>query len=218
MASLKLICWLRRYYAVKVLLCFVIVNLSSFGLGQDHAFYKKNYSNFGEEIANKQYNLAKNSLYGLGIWSSTNIVFGVIARANSQAENLYFHEMNAGFNTVNFAIAGLGLLTLKRVEPNLEVLLNSQRKYENVYLFNAFLDVAYAFGGVAMWNSGIQQGGTGSRLAGYGRSILLQGSFLLVYDLFLYVKYRQLTRTLWQGQNQLNISASLGGLRMSLMF
>jgi hypothetical protein len=203
---------------VKVFLCFLIVNLSSFGWGQDHAFYKKTYSNFGEEIANKQYNLAKKSLYGLGIWSSTNIVFGLIARANSQAENLYFHEMNAGFNTVNFAIAGLGLLTLKRVEPNLEVLLNSQRKYENVYLFNAFLDVAYAFGGVAMWNSGIQQGGTGSRLVGYGRSILLQGSFLFVYDLFLYVKYRQLTRKLWQGQNQLNISASMGGLRMSLMF
>ena len=55
---------------------------------------------------------------------------------------------------------------------------------QKLLLFNAGLDVGYmAFGGY-LWEKGRNDGS--QRLVGYGQSLILQGAFLMAFDLTLF--------------------------------
>jgi hypothetical protein len=79
--------------------------------------------------------------------------------------------MNAGWNTVNLALATTSLILDRPVEP---------QKLARVFWINAALDVGYMAGGLAMRQRGLRL--EQPNLVGWGDSILLQGSFLFVFD------------------------------------
>jgi hypothetical protein len=56
---------------------------------------------------------------------------------------------------------------------------------ENLYLINAALDIGYIGGGILMWRFS-EKSKKPELLKGYGQSVILQGSFLLVFDLIIY--------------------------------
>lgn len=57
---------------------------------------------------------------------------------------------------------------------------------QKILLFNAGLDVGYMLGGVYLLERGKREVKNAERLRGFGRSILLQGAFLFVFDLSLH--------------------------------
>lgn len=134
----------------------------------------------------------------LGGWGVVNIASGLTgtATANDPAHR-GFWEMNAMWNTVNLGIAAWSLYDLTRsqgqgasaglMDPG--DYREESHSLEKVLLFNAGLNFAYMAVGGWMWDRG--NGGEGlaaadissERLTGWGRSMVMQGAFLLAFDL-----------------------------------
>jgi hypothetical protein len=62
---------------------------------------------------------------------------------------------------------------------------------EKTLLFNAGLDVGYIMTGLYLTELSRRAGEQQERLEGYGWSLVLQGGFLLGFDLILYLVQRQ---------------------------
>jgi hypothetical protein len=132
----------------------------------------------------------KTGMVILGSWALGNIGTGIVLRSQAQGEDLYFHQMNALWNTVNASIAGFGYLNALRENASSDpgVVLGKQLKLEKSLLFNTGLDVAYMATGAWMLEYSKTQGQQKRKdqFRGYGRSLVLQGAFLLVFDASFY--------------------------------
>ena len=118
----------------------------------------------------------------LGSWAVGNMIWAGIGASQTSGEVKAFHQMNMYWNTVNLAIAGLGYWQATKEVPGGEfwTTLEAQQKIEKILLFNAALDVAYMAGGLYLKERGFRK--DNERLVGFGKSIILQGAFLLVFD------------------------------------
>lgn len=128
-------------------------------------------------------------MWVFGGWAVANIGVGTAGYFVSEDENWkYFHQMNAGWNIVNLAIATFSLLDSSNEDPSSYSWLETIQEGETmqkVLLLNAGLDVGYmAFGGY-LWQRGSHEGSP--QLTGYGQSLILQGAFLMAFDLTLFV-------------------------------
>ena len=130
----------------------------------------------------------RNAMLILGGWAVGNIGLGLTLRANSTGETRRFHEMNAIWNVVNLGIAGFGYYAALR-EPGMLgafAVLQKDHTFQKVLLFNAGLDVGYMLGGLYLLERGRRPEADTDQLRGYGKAVLLQGGFLLVFDLINY--------------------------------
>ncbi len=124
----------------------------------------------------------------LGSWAAGNILVGTYGNFKASGEAKYFHQFNAMWNLVNLGIATFGYLNAVNSDPtsmtNLEIL-NDYNSLQSFLLLNAGLDFAYIATGFYLKerskNSSISE-----RMRGYGNSLLLQGGFLLLFDVSLY--------------------------------
>ena len=116
-------------------------------------------------------------------WAVLNIGTGVAGHFASEGETRAFFQANAAWNVVNLVIAGLGYHGQATADPaswDLARSLSEGQRMEKVLLLNAGLDVGYiAFGGF-LWERGMRK--DSERLRGWGKSVLVQGAFLLVFD------------------------------------
>ncbi|WP_169683854.1 DUF6992 family protein [Marinigracilibium pacificum] len=129
----------------------------------------------------------------LGTWALSNIALngGLLLRnGNLNQENKYFMQMNIYWNTVNLVIAGYGLYNTINGDAYLSPIesLAEQNKIEKILLFNTGLDVAYIMGGLWLQEKGNSK--HSERLKGYGKSLILQGSFLISFDLIFYLIHK----------------------------
>src|SRR5919199_433233 len=129
----------------------------------------------------------------LGSYALANIAVGAIVAGQTTGETKYFHRMNVYWNLVNLGIAGVGLLgSLKKHAPD-ETLRQAIRQHENmkqILLLNAGLDVAYVLGGIYLRERANNHPDQADQLRGYGKSIMLQGGFLLAFDLANYFIFK----------------------------
>lgn len=126
------------------------------------------------------------AMYILGGWAIGNIAVSGIQRSRLSGENRYFHEMNVFWNVVNLGIAGAALYGNANSDPaalGLFESLQEQQKLEKILWFNVALNGSYILGGAWMMERSKSSSKNPERLRGYGKSLVLQGSFLLVYDL-----------------------------------
>ena len=153
---------------------------------------QKNFSQL-TEIQSTQQKRVKQGLIGLTSWGTLNVVGGLILRSQSSGETKYFHEMNAGFNSVNLILGVAGLFDIRKEKPqDYASVVQFQNQMEKVYLINSGLDVAYMASGWAIYNRGLSQTGEEqARSYGYGKSLVLQGGFLLAYDVFMLLRMRK---------------------------
>lgn len=133
----------------------------------------------------------KKGMLVLGSWSAGNILTGLALNPKSAGEDAYFHQMNVLWNSVNLSIAALGYMHAKkeqRVSEPMSVL-EKQLKLEKSLLFNTGLDLAYIATGALLLERSrtIESLKKHNQYRGYGRSIVLQGSFLLLFDLSFYL-------------------------------
>ncbi|GAA5023229.1 hypothetical protein GCM10011506_05920 [Marivirga lumbricoides] len=124
----------------------------------------------------------------LGVWALGNIVIGSMVRNRLEGEKAYFHEMNVFWNIINLVIAGAGYyFTITGAVPATGAeQLSGQIEFQKILLFNCGLDIAYIMGGIYLLEKAKNISKKPLRLKGYGKSVILQGIFLFVFDLLLY--------------------------------
>ena len=135
-------------------------------------------------------NHQQTAMLTLGGWAVTNIGVGLALRSGAEGSTKHFHEMNALWNGVNLAIAGFGYYGSLQSDPaawDLATSLQKHGSFQKVLLFNTGLDVGYVLGGLYLTERARRPGVNGDRLKGFGRSIMLQGGFLFVFDLANYL-------------------------------
>ena len=139
----------------------------------------------------------------LGVWALLNLLVSGyhVTQADPRTDAYYFHQMNAAWNVVNALLAAWGLLHASPRTAAGFTLAESQAaqlSIERILLINAGLDLLYI--GIGSWLRARGAEGSSSsrpeRLRGFGLSLWLQGGFLLLFDLSLYLFYHQYAATL----------------------
>lgn len=129
--------------------------------------------------------LTHTGMWTLLAWAGANVASGGVGWAATDDRRWRaFHQMNLGWGAVNAAIATGALLTTdvetaRALGPAAS--LDEQLSLERALLFNSGLDVGYLAVGAWLWERGLRK--DDDRLVGFGQSILLQGGFLLAFDL-----------------------------------
>ncbi|MEX1188338.1 MAG: hypothetical protein WED33_03705 [Bacteroidia bacterium] len=131
-----------------------------------------------------------NGMKVLGTWSLINITSGLILRNNTMGEDRYFHEMNAIWNTVNLGLAASGFIKVSKEQPENSAfaVLDKQLQLEKTLLLNSGLDIAYITAGAYLLERSKNENNPidRQRFRGYGRGLVLQGAFLLIFDSVFY--------------------------------
>ncbi len=179
------------------------------------------YSQVNEQdsIARERIQLVQNNMYVLGAWAGANIIQGTISASNTNGSEHFLHQMNAYWNTVNLAIAGVGLLGIRKQlkqQHSLNSNLRAQHKIEKILLFNTGLNLAYIATGFYLKERGIRL--NNDRNKGYGNSLLLQGGFLLIFDLIQYGQHHRNTKWLEERQSKLKLGLGGNGLALHYQF
>lgn len=149
-------------------------------------------------------------------WAGANIIGGIISRNNSSGDLKYFHEMNAMWNTINLFIGASGYYNASRETPNSDafIVLGKQLKLEKTLLFNIGIDVAYSTAGLYLLEKGNSQTDIiqKQRLRGYGRSLVLQGAFLFMFDSLFYGIEANVSNNLREAMSILYVSPNRIGI------
>ncbi len=139
-------------------------------------------------------------LWTLAGWGAANAMAGAIGHFAQVDEPEWraFHQMNAMWGVVNAAIAVPSLVDRSGREgrtPDLRRSLEEAHAFERALLLNAGLDVAYLAAGGWLWERGDRE--ADPRQLGFGRSIVLQGAWLLVFDVVMFSVERGHTARLY---------------------
>lgn len=131
----------------------------------------------------------KTGMLVLGSWAIGNIGINAFLTRNASGSDGHFYRMNIYWNVVNLALAIPGLRHSLITDPaglNLAETVSEYHRMGKILLLNAGLDVAYMAGGFLMKEMAKTRSNKFDILNGYGRSLILQGGFLLAFDLILY--------------------------------
>jgi len=130
----------------------------------------------------------QSAMLALGGWAIGNITIGSVLYFKTSGSNKYFHQMNIAWNLVNLGIAGIGYYSSINPDTTITLMksLKEQSNIEKILLFNAGLDIAYVMTGFYMKERSKNSENNSDRFKGYGNSLILQGTFLFVFDLTLY--------------------------------
>lgn len=165
--------------AIIVLFVFILVTLS--GQGDYTEFFKTSMST------------NKTGMYVLGGWAVANLATGAYGWANTTGSNRYFHQMNFFWNTINLGIAGFSFYSAAQMTPlrmSPQELMDTHIRFENLYLVNAGLDIAYMGTGFLLRHLSAKSQKRPELLMGYGNSVILQGGFLFLFDGVMYLVQR----------------------------
>lgn len=146
------------------------------------------------EFMVKKQQIGKSGMVVLSSWAGANIAVGTAGWIATEGESKYFNQMNVFWNIVNLGIAVPGLINSNKEFSkgvSTSELIKSQYSSEQVYLINNALNVLYISSGALLKTIAYQYPNTEARLQGYGNSMLLQGGFLLVFDLVQYFRHRK---------------------------
>lgn len=157
-------------------------------------------------------------MISLTSWASLNIAGGSAGYfMSNQPEWKYFHEMNVFWNTVNLGLGIYGLCSLKKPDQiwDFDKSMKAQKKLERIFLVNSCIDVLYIGGGAVMLHMANNREAA-HRLSGYGRSLILQGSYLFLFDVAEYFLQRKNRLDLQKKKGHLSINSQ--GLGLSLCY
>ncbi|SDK37507.1 hypothetical protein SAMN05421823_102585 [Catalinimonas alkaloidigena] len=122
----------------------------------------------------------------LGTWSVGNLAVNGLMLRQSTGEAREFHRMNVYWNLVNLAFVGAGVYQWLRAQPpasySMAETFAMQQRMEKLLLFNAGLDVGYIATGLYLRERANNEENHQVRWRGYGRALILQGGFLLLFD------------------------------------
>lgn len=194
-------CYSKQKLNSILLLCTILWLSTNLLHAQDSNFY---YQNFLESSISIQ----KSGMLVLGSWALMNIISGIPGTLMYINDVKYFYQMNTAWNVINLGIATIGYIGAMNgynAQSSVEILAELQ-KFDRILLINAGLDFAYIGTGIWLWKKGIKD--ESYRLKGYGKSVILQGTFLFLFDTILYLVHHQKTTGLQILGGQLSISGT----------
>lgn len=132
----------------------------------------------------------------LGSWAGLNIISGIGGNFIFDNERKYFFQMNAAWNFVNLGIATFGYLGVSNSNPDLTSIemVQELEKFDRILLINAGLDLLYVGTGGYLLGRGLAK--NSPQMTGYGRSVLLQGGFLLLFDVGILLLHSPITQNM----------------------
>ncbi|MEP0165959.1 MAG: hypothetical protein ABJF40_09995 [Balneola sp.] len=183
---------------------FVITFLCS-GQSMLHSQNQKFHTKF---VLKNSISTQKTGMIVLGSWATSNIISGTIGYYRSDNSSRYFHQMNTAWNLVNLGIAGFGYKGASEIDLDLgyEAALDKMQSFDKLLLINSGLDLLYIGSGAWLWDQGIDT--SSERLTSYGKSIVLQGSFLFLFDISLYLIHRRHAKNLGERSTQLTFTGN----------
>ena len=126
----------------------------------------------------------------LGSWALGNMGTNAALLKNpSSVEQGHFYRMNIFWNVVNLALAVPGLRHSLITDPaslNMAETVGEFHQMGKVLMFNSGLDIAYITGGILLKEMAKTRENKRDIMRGYGRSLILQGGFLLAFDIILF--------------------------------
>lgn len=144
--------------------------------------------------------LERGAVVGLGTWTLGNLAVSGLSIANTEGATQEFHRMNVYWNLVNLAFVGAGAAQWARQEDpagtTVRETFAKQRRFEKILLFNAGLDAGYVMTGFYLRERAGNVTENADRWRGYGRSLILQGGFLLAFDAVMYLLFQRHGRAL----------------------
>ncbi len=140
-----------------------------------------------------QQRTTKAGMMTLGSWAVGNFAVSGLSLSKPQDSRYYFHQMNLFWNVVNVTLAGIGYVRATRKDISslsLSQTIKDHHSLRRTLLFNAGLDVGYMAGGLYLLEKAKNATKQAARWRGYGRSLILQGGFLLAFDTIFYLVVR----------------------------
>lgn len=136
----------------------------------------------------------KKAMTILGSWSVLNITTSLAFREKTTGIDKQFHTMNGLWNLVNGGLALSGYLNSKKERLSSDAIesMNKFQKLERTLIFNSGLDIAYIASGLYLRERGKNELNLtrSEQFQGFGKSLMLQGGFLLVFDALFYSSLR----------------------------
>ena len=174
---------------------------------------------FGQSDALTDFNqnrkqITKTGMLVLGSWAVGNMAVSGLMMTRTSGSQYYFHQMNVFWNVVNLGLAGFGVYNALRMDPAAIGVAESVSEFyslQKTLLFNAGLDIGYIAGGLYLLERAKNSESNQERFRGFGRSVILQGAFLLAFDTALFFVLDSRSDELLPF---LNVSADGIGLRM----
>lgn len=152
--------------------------------------------------------IQKTGMIVLSSWAGLNLITGIAGNFKYQSESKYFFQMNAAWNVVNLGIAAFGFAGVSNaiLDVSTDYMFQEMRNFDRILLINAGLDLIYMGVGSYMLKKGLKE--NKSRFIGYGRSIILQGGFLFLFDAILYLIHYPNTKALFQLTERINVTTA----------
>jgi hypothetical protein len=137
----------------------------------------------------------------LGTWAVGNMGVGAFGFGLERDERLRFlHLGNLVWNAVNL---GLALNTLIREWNESPAVLDAKKsleaseQIEKIFFINGALDLGYLAAAAVLWQRGEATGDP--KLVGFGQALVIQGAFLVLFDLTMGILNARLTGRLLEG-------------------
>lgn len=152
-----------------------------------------------DSLHSTRLSINKTAMLTLGAWAVGNMALNGalmlqssqnLASGNEAAKvPFYFQQMNVFWNVINLGLAAggyWGSLSEPARAVSLVDALEKQASIERILLFNAGLDCAYLAAAAWMLERSKTDPERQGLWQGYGQSLLLQGAFLLVFDVAVF--------------------------------
>jgi len=167
------------------------------------------------DIFNRQRNkITRNGMIALGSWSAANLIYSGIATGQTHGTNLYFHQMNVMWGSINLGFAALGYFSLKNKDGlTLVQSLKQQAGIEKTYLLNIGLDAAYIATGLYLKERAKSRLNP-QKLKGWGESIILQGAALFLLDATMFTAHNMHSKKIYKLMEKTQLGITGNGLGM----
>jgi hypothetical protein len=183
---------------------FIVISITSLLQAQDL-----------KEFNQERLQINKIGMITLGSWALGNIAINGLLAGNATGSTKYFYQGNIYWNLVNLGLAGFAYYASANTDPASFTLSESIKEFysiQKILLFNAGLDLAYITGGFFLKERAKNIENRRDMLSGFGNALILQGGFLLVFDLAMYFIHNSNAGFLQ------NLSINQNGLSMVLHF
>ena len=160
-----------------------------------------------------QYFINRTGMLILSCWALGNIVLSSISLSKASRQNKAFHQMNLGWNAINAIIAGIGYYGSIKDPATLSIL-SALKEHENMkqlLLLNTGLDIAYIAGGFYLNEKAKNKSHRFDQLKGFGNSVIMNGMFLLCFDLIMYFIHKHHgDHSIYQSLTSITLSTKIG--------
>jgi len=197
----------KRFFFILLVLFFVVDNCSAQPIS------------FKDTIAAYNYRKATINRTGMKVltgWGAACFAGGLAGTFTAtNPETKYFCEMTAAWGAIN---TGIGLITLANVRKELAAKLNAEQSYRSykdntrLYLINAGLDVVYIGAGIGLNAYGQSTKNNAPLYQGFGKAVVMQGVFLLLFDNVIYSAHRLDNSKWFRIMNEIRFSGSTVGI------